>query len=98
MWYDTVKFSSNHNQLDKELGKAEYLLTQHGTEHDECGQKRKVGVSLKNISIHRTLATMIQKQRADFTANPIHIIQKHYEYLFSEQDLKSFATIYMVIL
>lgn len=28
----------------------------------------------------------------------IHIIQKHYEYLFSEQDLKSFATIYMVIL
>lgn len=48
--------------------------------------------------MRQTLATMIQKQRADFTANPIHIIQKHYEYLFSEQDLKSFATIYMVIL
>lgn len=61
-------------------------------------QKRKVDVSLKNIHIHRTLATVNQKQRADFTANPIHIIQKHYEYLFSEQDLKSFATIYMVIL
>ena len=58
----------------------------------------KVGVSLKNKAIHRTLHIVSQKQRADFTANPIHIIQKHYEYLFSEQDLKSFATIYMVIL
>jgi|GEM_PF-6026217 len=47
--------------------------------------------------MRRTLTTVSQKQRADFTANPIHIIQKHYEYLFSEQDLKSFATIYMVI-
>lgn len=80
------------------MGKAEYLLTQHGTEHDECGQKWKIGVSLKKTPMRRSLATMIQKQRADFTANPIHIIQKHYEYLFSEQDLKSFATIYMVIL
>lgn len=61
-------------------------------------KKRKVGVSLKNTPIRRTLAFVNQKQRADFTANPIHIIQKHYEYLFSEQDLKSFATIYMVIL
>lgn len=54
--------------------------------------------SFLKTPMRRTLTTVSLKQRADFTANPIHIIQKHYEYLFSEQDLKSFATIYMVIL